>query len=206
MLSNFLLEKCTFYPFDHSDIEKCEPFNCDHEDLNDFFLNDSKNYSKELLGKTYCFTLDENPKLIIAAFTVSNDSIKTSYLPRAQKKRVIKNIPRQKEMRNYPAVLIGRLGINKDFARNGIGCELMNFIKSWFIEQNNKTGCRYIVVDAYNQDRPINYYLKNDFTLLCRTEDEEKEHLGIKEKPGEEQPLRTRLMYFDLITLQSVGV
>ena len=100
--------------------------------------------------------MDSDPTKITCAFTVSNDSIKTTFLPNARKKKVIKEIPRAKQMNSYPAVLIGRLGVALDFKRKGVGKELMIFIMAWFIESNNKTGCRYVVVDAYNEDEPLN--------------------------------------------------
>lgn len=73
----------------------------------------------------------------------------------------------------------------------------MDFIKYWFIEEENKTGCRFIVVDAYNNELAIKYYERNGFTFLFDNEAEEKEYFGITT----ENQLRTRLMYFDLITL-----
>jgi len=39
-----------------------------------------------MLGKTYCFVLDENPSDIICAFTLSNDSVRVDNLPNARKK------------------------------------------------------------------------------------------------------------------------
>lgn len=84
-------------------------------------------------------------------------------------------------MRSYPAVLIGRLGVNKDFRNltgeeKPIGDQLMDFIKSWFIDKGNKTGCRFIVVDAYNSIAPLKYYRRNGFTELFSSEDQEKEY------------------------------
>jgi len=75
----------------------------------------------------------------------------------------------------------------------------MDFIKSWFIDPNNKTGCRFIVVDAYNETIPIKYYRNNDFEFLFSTEEQEKEYMGLLEV----DTLKTRLMYFDLIELSS---
>ena len=40
-----------------------------------------------------------------------------------------------------PAVLIGRLGISTKFQHLHIGTEVIDFIKSWFVEPYNKTGC-----------------------------------------------------------------
>jgi hypothetical protein len=85
---NFLESNCSFKPFTSELIVSSNLFECDNSDLNDFFLNDCVNYSKELLGKTYCFTLDSDDKDIVCAFTISNDSIKVSNLPGARKTRI----------------------------------------------------------------------------------------------------------------------
>lgn len=198
----FLLDSCTLKSYNQTLIENCNPFDCDHLDLNDFFSNDVDNYSAELLGKTYCFTLDSDPKTIVCAFTISNDSIKTTNLPNSRKKKLIKKIPRQKQMRTYPAVLIGRLGVHKNFRRiegeeDNTGKQLMDFIKSWFIDESNKTGCRFIVVDSYNEPRALRYYAKNDFISLFSSEEQEKEFTGLPLVAN----LNTRLLFFDLIVL-----
>lgn len=151
------------------------------------------------MGKTYCFTLDSDSKNIVCSFTISNDSIKTSILPNARKKRVLKNIPSQKRFKSYPAVLIGRLGVSKEFTSLGIGTELLNFIKSWFIERDNKTGCRFIIVDSYNTNEALNFYKKNGFNFLFSSEEQEKTATDV----SNDSQIKTRLMYFDLITLYS---
>lgn len=220
----FLSDNCTLRLYDKEVIKSCKPFDCEHLDLNEFFKNDVLNYSDELLGKTYCFTLDTDPSIIVCAFTVSNDSIKTTQLPNARKKKVTKIIPREKHMRSYPAVLIGRLGINKDFRlvpgeTERTGKQLMDFIKSWFIDGANKTGCRFIVVDSYNEPNPLRYYKTNGFEPLFSTEEQEMEFTGIKNTLSKKQiffnkirnvfklpliqneKLLTRLMYYDLIVL-----
>lgn len=48
----------------------------------------------------------------------------------------------------------------------------MTFIKDWFRHEDNKTGCRFIVVDAYNEERVLKYYDKNGFLPLYKTEGE----------------------------------
>ncbi len=195
----FLETKCTFSVLTKDLLESCNSFDCGHVDLNDFFTNDSQDYSSQLLGKSYCFLLDENPKDIVCAFTISNDSIKTNSLPNSRKKKVNKDIPRIKQFRSYPAVLIGRLGVNIKFKKNGIGKELMDFIKSWFIDPENKTGCRFVVVDSYNEEIPLTYYQRNDFQFLFSSEEQEIKYMDL---PVEFE-LKTRLMYFDLIVLSS---
>ena len=198
----FLRDRCTLKPYNQKIIDCCKPFDCDHTDLNDFFRNDVDNYSDQLLGKTYCFTLDSDPTIIVCVFTISNDSIKTTHLPNARKKKVVQNIPHQKQMRSYPAVLIGRLGVHKCYRRikgeeNNTSKQLMDFIKSWFIDHANKTGCRFIVVDSYNEQRVLRYYEKNDFEHLFSSEEQEKEFTDLPNDAA----LRTRLMFFDLMVL-----
>ena len=71
----FLLEKCKLVKLDDKILESCHRFTCGDSDLDDFFQNDAMRYKKELLGKTYCFILDEDSKTIVCMFTLSNDSI-----------------------------------------------------------------------------------------------------------------------------------
>ncbi|AEA43041.1 GNAT family N-acetyltransferase [Fluviicola taffensis] len=198
----FLEDKCTLRVYNKEVLDNCQAFDCGNADLNDFFTNDVLNYTSELLGKSYCFTLDEDESVVVAAFTVANDSIKTFILPNARKKKVITSIPRQKQMKSYPAVMIGRLGVNKEFRKipsedKSIGDQLMDFIKSWFVDGSNKTGCRFVVVDSYNEIAPLKYYKRNGFTEMFSSEQQEKEVTGLFETAE----LATRLLYFDLIVI-----
>ena len=197
---SYLLDKCKFVSFDKSLIEKSSFFDCGHDDLNEFFKNDAILYSNQLLGKSYAFVLEEDDSVVVCAFTVSNDSIKVDVIPNSRRKKVNGGIPHKKQMRRYPAVLIGRLGVHKNFRRCNIGAELMDFIKYWFVDPNNKTGCRFIVVDSYNENAPLSYYTRNEFEFLFSTESQESEHLGM----STDERLETRLMYFDLIKLDEI--
>jgi hypothetical protein len=78
-----------------------------------------------------------------------------------------------------------------------VGDQLMDFIKSWFIDKANKTGCRFIVVDSYNENKPLNYYKRNGFIQLFSSEEQEKEYTNVID----EEYLATLLLYFDLILL-----
>lgn len=143
-----LFATCSLCEFTEEIVTHCQPFSCGNADLDDFFCNDSILYSKKLLGKSYAFRFRSNENKLVAIFTLSNDSIRIDDLPNARKQKM-KHLVEHKPLRRYPAVLIGRLGINAEFANQGYGSAVMDFIKSWFIK-NNKTGCRFIMVDAYN--------------------------------------------------------
>ena len=166
-------------------------FKCSKADLNEFLQQDALNYDKELLGRTYVFTLDSNPQQIVCFFTVSNDGLKVDHRTNNTRRKVNKEIPHVKQMKNYPAVLIGRLGVSDDFRGKGIGSQLMDFIKAWFSSDENKTGCRFLLVDAYNEPEVLAYYTRNEFQFLVKEEDEEK-----KDENGKP---RTRFMFYDLI-------
>ena len=160
--------------------ERVKSFNCGDDDLNDFLLNKAIPYRKSLLAVTYVFENIES-KEIIGYFSLANDRVslndfenKTEF-NRFRRSRFVN----EKRIKSYPAVKICRLGINENFHSKGIGSMLLNFIKSYFIE-NNKTGCRFITVDAYNDAIP--FYQNNDF-----------QYLRI-----EEEDIMTRLLYFDL--------
>lgn len=191
----FLADHGTFRLLTHEIIDSCKPFSCGNSDLDEFFLKDSSNYAEKLLGKTYCYLLDEEPSVIICAFTLSNDSVRVDQLPNSRKKKINDAIPREKQMRRYPAVLLGRLGVNTIYASKGVGTELMDFIKRWFVQPDNKTGCRYLAVDSYNLGKALAFYEKNGFHYLFSTEEQEAENAGLQ------LPLKTRYMYFDLLDI-----
>ncbi len=91
-----LLDECTLQPYSEELLKASNPFDCGDTDLNDFFAHDSLLYSRNLMGKSYCFTLDADPRIIVCAFTVSNDSIKVADLPNARKKKVTRLVPHEK--------------------------------------------------------------------------------------------------------------
>lgn len=189
----FLADNCTFRLLTRELIATCKPFSCGYDDLDEYFLKDSPLWADQMYGKTYCFVLKNDPQTIVCAFSLSNETIRVDLLPNSQKKRFLKEIPKEKRMRRYPAVLIGRLGVDVQFANNGIGTELMQILKFWFIEPDNKAAVRYLAVDALNNSRTLNYYEKNGFAYLFK--DEEQEAVSSRMK----LPLKTRYMYFDLI-------
>lgn len=105
-------------------------------------------------------------------------------------------MPNAKRGINFPAVLIGRLGVSADYRGKGmyIGSQIIDFVKDWFRSEDNKTGCRFIVVDAYNNEKTLHFYEKNGFKLLYKTEKEERDFLELEV----DEKLETRFMFFDL--------
>ena len=196
----FLIEQCSFCELTEDVINSCQFFSCGNDDLDDFFRNDATRYAHYLMGKTYCFRLNTNPTKIVCAFTISNDSIRIYDLPRSRKDYMKSITHHEKPLKRYPGVLLGRLGVGNEFARRGIGSEVLDFIKGWFYSSNNKTGCRFVIVDAVNEPKVLAFYQKNGFQMLFSSERQELYYtVG---KNNTQAAIDTRLMYYDLLNMR----
>lgn len=158
-------------------------FDCYDEDLNDFILNEANLYRNALLSVTYVVE-DKTTNEVLAYFSLANDKISISDFDsktefnKFRKHRFVN----EKRLRSYPAIKIGRLAIAKSAQHQSIGTYLLEFIEDYFVV-DNKSGCRFVTVDAYIDAIP--FYIKNNYQFL-NNEDEDK---------------RTRLMYFDLASI-----
>ena len=195
-----LLAACDIHQATAQKLAACKSFSCDDEDLDEFFAKDSLVYRKKLLGKTYLVCPKDDPATIITAFSLSNDSIRiTSRLTDEYKEQFLEDAElRDKTMKRFPGVLIGRLGTNIDYAGQGYGSAVMDFIKTLF-RLDSRTGCRFLIVDAKNSPEALHYYEKNGFKYLIEDEKLEAKYVGIGVG---HLPLNTRLMYFDLLNLK----
>ncbi|PZX57586.1 acetyltransferase (GNAT) family protein [Algoriphagus ratkowskyi] len=159
-----------------------KPFDCGDSDLNEFLLNDALDHMDQLLAVTYIL---EDDSEIIAFFSLLNDRIsyeqfsKSSWLKKIQK--IFVHGTAKRNYKSHPAMKIGRFGVSENYQSKGVGEALLDYIKTLFID-NNRTGCRFITLDAYNNMRSISFYLRNGFVLF--TEDDKNAD--------------TRQMYFDL--------
>ena len=195
-----LLSECDLVHLTAEKLAACKPFCCGEDDLDEFFAKDCLVNQRRLLGKTYLFCLKSQPDTIVTAFSLSNDSIRlTNRITDEYKEQFLDDTDlHDKTLKRFPAVLIGRLGTNKDFAGQGYGTAIMDFIKVLF-RTNNRTGCRFLIVDALNRPDTLHYYEKNGFCYLIADERLEAKYMGIGMG---HLPLNTRLMYFDLLKLK----
>ena len=160
--------------------EAVSRFDCGDDDLNDFLLNDADVYRKALLSVTYVLENKET-KEVVAYFSLANDRICIEDFPtstdfnRFRKHRFVQ----AKRIRSYPAAKVCRLGVDNSVKGQSIGKFILEFIKTFFV-YSNKTGCRFLTVDAYAN--AASFYLRNGFEPLKKTEDK----------------ARTEFLYFDL--------
>ena len=158
------------------------PFDCGDTDLNDFLHNDAKNYTENLLAVTY---LLESENSTAAFFSLLNDKVSLEDTDSNSRwRKYFRDImPQGKRFKSYPAVKLGRLGVDNSFKGQGIGTIILDYIKGLYVN-DKRAGCRYITVDAYRES--LRFYEKNGF-----------KHLTEKDKGAD-----TRLMYFDLLLLK----
>ena len=155
-------------------------FDCGDDDLNDFILNESVQYRQARLAVTYVIEI-KNTNNVVGFFSLANDKVSISDFEnktefnRFRKQRFVN----EKRLKSYPATKICRLGIDFSVKGQSLGTFILDFIKSYFV-MDNKTGCRFITVDAYTNAVP--FYLKNNFLPL--SEESDTDH--------------TKLLYFDL--------
>lgn len=199
-----MLEQCDFMELTEEVLQQCKGFTCKDEDITEFFTQDYADYAYQLLGKSYCFVKPDTSE-IVCAFTVANSSVKVDSLPSNLRNKLNRKIPNAKRRPQYPAVLVGQLAVSDLFSGHHVGDELLDFIKSWFIDPLNKTGCRYVIVDAVNHPKVFEYYQRNGFKFLFSSDEEEWTFLHNKglEQTNPIEPMKTRLMYFDLIYLRT---
>ena len=158
--------------------EKIESFCCGDTDLDDFIIDEAPLYRETLLAVSYVMKENGIP---IAYFSLANDRVSiqdfetNTEFNRFRRTR----FTNEKRIKSYPAVKVGRFAVSKSARSTGIGSMLLDFIKAYFII-DNKTGCRFVTVDAYRSAIP--FYEKNGFLPL--QEEDDGGH--------------TRLMFFDL--------
>lgn len=163
-----------------AETEKVSYFDCGDDDLNDFILNEASLYRKAKLAVTYV-VIDVNRNEVVAYFSLANDKVSVAEFNnrtefnRFRKKRFVN----EKRIKGYPAVKLCRLAVAKSARGLHLGTFLIDFIKSFFVD-DNKTGCRFITVDAYLD--AIDFYVKTGFEFLNENDAD----------------ARTRLLFFDL--------
>ena len=131
-------------------------FDCGDKDLNDFILNRASAFQKYLLAVNYAYVDSDDASKVYAYCSL--------------------------RLKSYPAVKLCRLGVDISAKGQQIGTTVLDYIK-WMFVTENKTGCRFLTVDAYLNAVP--FYEKNGFRFM-NIEDNDP---------------HTRLMYYDLMDI-----
>lgn len=95
--------------------EAFKKFSCQREiDLENFLLKKSAIYEKTNFGKTYLFVdetaLKKSEFVILAYFTIAQNSLDISALSKKKKRKVLGEYPGRDGLNSIPTYLIGQLG------------------------------------------------------------------------------------------------
>lgn len=157
-----------------------EGFDCGDADLNEYFLKDAIEARAQMTCETFALLHDNAPEVVLGLVSVCNDVVSVKRL------RAFPQFSKTPEgklnYKEWPAVKIARLAIKKEIQGKNLGSHLVNMLKTLFVF-HNRTGCRVMTVDAYNNEPVLRFYQKNGFQFLT-------------EKDKERQ---TRSMWFDLL-------
>jgi GNAT superfamily N-acetyltransferase len=181
-----------------------QAFDCGRKSVNDFFRDEAQDYQEELFGKTYYWVHPDHPADIVAGFTVANASIFTKRLPNARQKKIGFEVHHEKGLINYPSILLAQLGVDVKYKGLHLGPQIIEFVMQWFTSPDNKSGCRHLIVDAYDEPHLLDFYQRNGLNLFFSSVEQEMEYRNWnKEKDG---PLETRLMFRDMILLKRPSI
>lgn len=167
-------------------------FDCGDKDLNDFLKNDALAQQNARLNVTKLIMCDGN---IIGFTSLLTDGIMIKKIRNEKVKLEIKeklNINSNKK--SISAVKIGRLAIDKKYARKGLGSHILNnILKNLKDISEKEVGFRFIIVEGYA--KAFNFYVtKNGFEHLKNDEND----INNIEFIAKRDPTRKFYLYFDL--------
>ncbi len=118
-------------------------FDCGDDDLNDFIINESVPFRRALLAVTYVLAEKSNPDKVIAFCSLANDRVSLSDFDSKtefNRFRRQKSFPQAKRLKSYPAVKLCRLAVDKSAKGMSVGSLLIDFIKTYFVNDKLKLG------------------------------------------------------------------
>ena len=133
-----------------TNLSHCQEFCCGDDewdaDLNDFLQNDALPQGEQRLNTTYVFSAQGKPVAYVA-------------LAAAQAKKVD---PGESDYPWAPALLIGKLAVDETFQSQGVGAQVLGWIRD--LARNLPIGCRFLVihVDVSNSEA-LRFYKREGF-------------------------------------------
>jgi len=150
-------------PLREVNISLLHTFTCDiNSDLTSFIHSTALDFEERQIART--FVLVNNTKNeVVGYFTISMKSLSTNDMSKTSIKK-IDGVSNSRVC--IHSFLIGQLGISDNYAKYKLGTLLLDdaFLK---IEMaHDLVAGRYILVDAINHQKIINFYRESGFTLL----------------------------------------
>lgn len=162
------LSKARIAKLTKRNIKLAKNFDCGDDDLNEFLKEDSLDHAKSKIAVTYLFLYED---ALLGFFCVGMHTIKPDETALEVLKERGKNYPL------LPAILIGRLGVDKRYWGRGVGTGIIKVVLGLALKASRRMGCRFIVVDAYHN--VVDFYKKNGFKILTKGKKTVKMYLDL---------------------------
>ena len=154
------------------DVSKLSPeliassFNCDDDALNEFLSKSAYEYEKRNFNKIYVIHF-RNKILAYCAVFCSHLELRPEVLEEAKI-----DIPIPHSDFRVSGVCIGRMGVQKELWKKGLGKKLINYVIPIARQISRTCGCRILWVDAY--DKSVDFYEHVEFQLYQKKHDKNK--------------------------------
>jgi GNAT superfamily N-acetyltransferase len=142
-------------------------FECELKELKDFLIEDALNQSKQSINRTFLW-ISKKEKILLSYITICADAISLDGIKKTEMREVgIK-------YKSLPSLKIGRMAVHKNYVKRGIGKRMVSFAISRALKVNEECACRFITLDAKNDEvipnykKPIHFYKKIGFLELKR--------------------------------------
>ena len=167
-------------------------FDCGDEELNDFLKNDALPQQNAKLNVTKLIMCEGK---IIGFASILTDTLMIRKIRDIEvKSDIIEKLNLNSDKNSIAGVKIGRLAIDKQFTRKGLGSHILrNIIYSLKKISEKNIGFRFIIVEGYA--KALNFYIvKNGFDNLEKDDEKIKNIDFISQR----DPKKKFFLYFDL--------
>lgn len=137
-------------------------FKTSNQELKDFLVEDALTNEEMGISSTYLWFYNPKNKLI-AYVTILTDAIRI-HGTNLGKWFLDQGV----EYKTLPAIKIGRICVDEDYKRKGIGTKITYFVMKKLIRVNREAGCRFLIVDAKKE--AIKFYKRMNFSVLKERE------------------------------------
>lgn len=140
-----------------------DTFNCEiNSDLTNFIHSIAHNFETRQIARTFVL-VNNNKNELVGYFTISMKSLSTNGISKTSIKK-IDGISNSRVC--IHSFLIGQLGISDNYAEYKLGTLLLDDAFSKIEMAHDLVAGRYILVDAINHEKVLNFYTENGFALL----------------------------------------
>lgn len=122
-------------------------FDCGQDDINTYLKNFANQHAKKNIAKIHILIDENNPNQIIGFYGLSNTELVMK----------IKGYPNK-----IPAILIGKLGVDKAFQGQGFSKVLLSHALNKIKTLSLDTGIAFVIINA-KTDELANYYKRFGF-------------------------------------------